>query len=379
MPTADDLRSLALHELAEPVLSVYARTDARDPANTNHVPGWLIALRNGLRAVEDPSRHPELPALLERIEREATALAPSERGRSFAWFVTPDGALDRRFPLLDRRFPLQIPLQDDLVVLDDRPFISPLVEVVDRGSAAQLVLVGSETVRLLRWEQGSISEPEDSTWEMSLGDWRDYQGPAAAGQHTATHAEHFDARVDESRRKFFDSVGASLASRFEALGDDRVVIAGEGRMTRAFANSLSASARERVIDVIDSNVNDGIPSDVGRVLELLLERHWRQEVIAAAAATAESALGGGSAALGPDETLASLVQARVERLFLDPHFDYAMGDLGPQARQAFDSRDARIAEVAVELAIAGGARVTAVDSTVTAVAEAGGMLAQLRY
>lgn len=373
MPTADDLRSLALHEPAQPVLTVYARTDARDPANTNHVPGWLIALRNGLRAVDDPSRHPQLPALVERVEREARALAPSERGRSFAWFVTPDGALDRRFPL-------QIPLSDDLVVLDDRPFISPLVEVVDRGSAAELVLVGSETIRLLRWQQGSVTEPENSTWEMSLGDWRDYQGPAAAGQHTATHAEHFDARVDESRRRFFESVGASLATRFEAQGTDRVVIAGEGRMTRDFADCLSTWARERVIDVIDSNVNDGVPSDIGRVLEPRLEAHWRQEAAAAAAATAESARGGGPAALGPDETLASLVQARVGRLFLDPGCDYAMADLGPQSRQAFDDRrDERIAEVAVELAIAGGARVTAVDSSVPAVAEAGGMLAQLRY
>ena len=374
MPSADELRRLALHEPVQPVLSIYARTDARDPANTNHVPAWLIALRNGLRAVKDAGPANGVGELLERAQRQAEALAPSRRGRSFAWFVTPDGVLDSHFTL-------QLPVRRDLVVLDDRPFISPLVEVVDRGWPASLVLVGSETVRVLQWEQGRISEPADSMWQLSLGDWRDYRGPAGArpGQHTVTQVERFEARVDERRRRFLDSVAVALTRRLQRLGSERILIAGEGHAPRVLAGGLGATIQERVVDVIDVNFNDRVSADLAAVLEPRLEDHWRREAAWSAAAVAESGRAGGRAALGPDETMASLLAARVDRLFLDPARHYSLSSLGSQARVALEDRGTSIAEAAVELAIAGGARVTAVGGACPAVAEAGGMLAALRY
>ena len=45
----DQIRDLALRRPGTPVLSVYVRTDPRDPANTAAVPGWLVELRNSLR------------------------------------------------------------------------------------------------------------------------------------------------------------------------------------------------------------------------------------------------------------------------------------------------------------------------------------------
>jgi hypothetical protein len=45
------IRDLALRRPGTPVLSVYVRTDPRDPANTAAVPGWLVELRNSLREV----------------------------------------------------------------------------------------------------------------------------------------------------------------------------------------------------------------------------------------------------------------------------------------------------------------------------------------
>ncbi len=95
-----------------PVLSVHLRTDPRDPANTNHVPGWLVALRNGVRAVtqeleQEGSRGDRLAmrALRDRVEEEVLGLEPSERARGLAWFVSPGAGLDRRFSLSSRRAP----------------------------------------------------------------------------------------------------------------------------------------------------------------------------------------------------------------------------------------------------------------------------------
>ena len=45
----DVFRGLIDSETDGPVLSVFCRTDPRDPANSSETPGWLVALRNGLR------------------------------------------------------------------------------------------------------------------------------------------------------------------------------------------------------------------------------------------------------------------------------------------------------------------------------------------
>ncbi len=65
---------------------------------------------------------------------------------------------------------------------------------------------GTQTVRLLDWSQGAVQEPDDSTNEPQLGDWREYRAYAAAnparGQQTASHRKHYERRVEDRGRKF---------------------------------------------------------------------------------------------------------------------------------------------------------------------------------
>src|SRR3954469_8205723 len=82
------VRELALLEPDAPVLSVYLRTDPRDPANTAHTPGWLVGLRNGLRAAlreaEEIGLREEwlaLRDLRERVEADVLRASPLERAR----------------------------------------------------------------------------------------------------------------------------------------------------------------------------------------------------------------------------------------------------------------------------------------------------------
>jgi hypothetical protein len=53
--SANRVRQLALWRPGAPVLSVYVRTDPRDPANTVATPRWGIELRNALREVRNGS------------------------------------------------------------------------------------------------------------------------------------------------------------------------------------------------------------------------------------------------------------------------------------------------------------------------------------
>ncbi len=129
------------------MISAHLRTDPRDPANTNHVPAWMIALRNGLREIGDQietrgSREERL-AFRETgpaIERDLAFLRRADRARSVSYFAGPGGVL---------RIPHQLALRDDTVRWDARPYIAPLVELVERGRATGLVLVGTRGRRTL--------------------------------------------------------------------------------------------------------------------------------------------------------------------------------------------------------------------------------------
>ena len=135
MLTRDGLHSLATEPAGELIVSVFARTDPRDPSNTTTTPGWQIALRDGLSALterleasgERTDRLAFRP-LRERIEKELLELDGAERARSVALFVDIGGD---RFEL----FSLQLPVRRDLVIADSRPFVSPLVDIADRGCA----------------------------------------------------------------------------------------------------------------------------------------------------------------------------------------------------------------------------------------------------
>lgn len=125
------------------------------------------------------------------------ALDPRDRARGQAWFITSDGAVNRRFTL-------QLPPRATLVRWDDRPFVTPLVDVVDRGRPTGLVLVSAEAIRLLHWQAGGVEQPEESLYELEPGQWRDYDayvghpGPKPGGMHVAT----FYQRIDEWRQRF---------------------------------------------------------------------------------------------------------------------------------------------------------------------------------
>ena len=236
----DQIRGLALRRPGTPVLSLYVRTDPRDPANTAAVPGWLVELRNSLREVsrevdmrESRERRMAFRELRERVERDVLALEPAGRGRGLAWFRTADGSLDHRFTL-------QLPPLATLARWDDRPYVSPLAEVAGRGRPAGLVLVSAEAVRLLHWQDGRVTEPARSLYEIEPGKWRDYDayagypGRSPAGLHVAD----FDQRVAEWRQRFLRTTAQAVAAQVTDLGWHRILLAGEPRVTGPFLQQL---------------------------------------------------------------------------------------------------------------------------------------------
>ena len=378
------LQRLAVADDVGPVLSLYLRTDPREPANKNQTPAWLVELRNGMRGLarrldEDGPREERLALreLSDRIEDEVIALDPAKRARGLAWFIAPGGGLDHRLSL-------QLPPRENHVIWDSRPFVSPLVDVADRGRPTGLVLVGGDVVRLLHWEAGRVSEPERSIYELELGDWREYAAYAASnparGQQTATNVEAYRDRVEEWRDRFLRAAAAATGGRLQELGWDRVLLISEGQVATRFAEDLPDEVLQRVAATVTGNLLGAEPAAVAEHLETELSELWRRHGQELATLATDAAAAGERGAAGWSDVLDCLVQGRVEHLILAAGADPPR-DLAPATREALgDPSPEMLLERSVERAIELGAEITMLSPEDSALlADAGGAAAVLRF
>jgi hypothetical protein len=100
--------------------------------------------------------------------------------------------------------------------------VSPLVDIADRGAPVGVVRVGGDVIRIVHIEQGEATEPENSSFGLSLGDWRPFGGSAggspARGLQITSHVEQYRARVEAQRDRLFETAAKETAIRLEALG-----------------------------------------------------------------------------------------------------------------------------------------------------------------
>jgi hypothetical protein len=381
MLTQQILQELATAEPKRLVISVHARTDPRDPANVSVTPAWLIELRNGLRAIserleagDDRENRLVFRALRPRIEKQLLELTPGERARSVTLILDADGT--------SGRFSLQLPLRRDRTVADTKPFVSPLVEIADRGARVGVVLVGGDLIRIAQIEQGEATEPENSSFELGLGDWRPFGGSAggspARGLQITSHEERYRARVEAQRDRLFETAATSTAARVEALGWERVVLIAEGRVASRFRDALPASVRDHVVAEADLNLVGDELSMIADTVEPLIEEAWQRRTDVLASVASERAKSGGTVTLGPQETFGALAEGRVDHLLIDPDHDFSSA--AGMIPSSIGGPSTMLGERAVETAIATSARVTSVSIEASAaLRDADGMAALLRY
>ncbi len=383
MFTRADLLDLAAARPGR-VLSLYARTDPRDPANTGHAPAWQTEIRNGLRsalhaaeAADDRDDALALRDLVAQVEGELGSVGPAERGRSFAWFLTVDGTLERRFTF-------QLPIRRSEVVWDDSPLVAPLADLGDRGRATGLILVSLEAVRLLRWEVGEVSESEHSEFTLDTGDWRRYQRGAGRGggrgAHAADQREAFDARVEAHRDKFFAAAAGALGTRLAEEGIDHVVVAGAAQVGSRFVAMLPNEVAGRVLATVETDLADAAPAQVAERLEPEIESARAAEIAEVAERAASAAAAGGHGAVGPTDTMLALAERRVAHLVIDPAAGPPAGDrLDERVTAALDGLPLALwSERAIELALEQDARVSVLEPE-RGTPPPGGMAALLRF
>lgn len=378
-----ELRELISHESDGPVLSVFCRTDPRDPANSSETPGWTIALKNGLKQITanlngDHSESEVVKKLCSEAERRLGSVSASQRGRSIALFVGGSGTIDSMTTF-------QIPVRDDRVAVDDGPVVWPMLDVIDRGRRTGLVLLSNDRIRVLEWSDGTARDIEESSYDLELGDWREYRGAARAnparGQQSVVNSEAYGDRVEAWRARFVKAAAKAIAETADELGFEKIVVSAEGDLGREFCDALPDSLERRIIAVVPTNLIDLPPAEAAAHLDPHLRDAWRKGVNGIADQALERVKAADRGAGGPDEVLLALAEGRVEHLVFDPYLDVDAESLSDGARQAIsDAGEASVQEALAELALRTDAGISSASvEEVPALAESDGVLALLRY
>jgi hypothetical protein len=260
------------------------------------------------------------------------------------------------------------------VVLDSRPFVRPLLELLDEGAPAGVVLVSAREAEVLDWRLGALSRLTRIT----------RQEDEEPGQPTTPHDQRARHKRDRQLR-WIEDVAADVSRLAGEHGWARVLISGDERLTGPLVEALPPDLRANaLLDARRLHEHDQ-PALAAAVAERLgQDRAGRNTRLSRRVRAA--ALGAQRGALGLSEVVAALNEGRAEHVIYDSALRYS-GTVAPDGSllaageaPGLGKHEPRLLERILERAFNTGARVTPVDgSAADHLADAGGIAALLRW
>jgi hypothetical protein len=387
---ADEVREIA--RLSDPIgiISVYVDADPEQLAGPR--PAWAVELQNGVRALRDEVKqgqpHERWRAVLDRLdalEPEFERLAePRQSGRGRALFAPVCGDEVRRLII-------QSPLCT-MVSLDRSAHVRPLLAALRRARPTGVITVARDQVRAVDWRHGAAEEALDVEFQEPTHEWRRLAGPAnrspATPQSSAPQQDLYDRRLEQHQARFVASVAERVAALSAERGWDRMLIAGDPRLTEPF---LGALPRTEGLIVVERVEEWRSPHDLVRALAPELERADAEADLALVEEARDRAQSGRAGALGLSETLAALAEGRVDHLILDERRPLAglrapdgrlaaEGEVPPGVEAAELVPEPAMAERMIEAALETSAAITPVGGEAAeALGRFGGVAALLRW
>jgi hypothetical protein len=293
-------------------------------------------------------------------------LDPGATGRGGAIFAALGGpevvSITTPMPLASR------------VVLDSRPFVRPLLELLDEGEPAGVLLTSARETEVLDWRLGALRRLTRLTREPE-----EEQGPA-----TTPHDQRA-RRERDRRRRWSEDVAADVSRLASEHGGERLLISGDERLTAPLVEALPPDLRANaLLDARRLHEHDE-PALAAAVAERLgKDRAGRNARLSRRVRAA--ALGAQRGALGLSEVVAALNEGRAEHVIYDSALRYS-GSVAPDGSllaageaPGLGKHEPRLLERILERAFHTGARVTPVDgSAADNLADAGGIAALLRW
>jgi len=266
---------------------------------------------------------------------------------------------------------------DSRVVINDSPFVEPLVAAVPDGSWV-LLLANRRSARLFFGTPGELEETdriEDNVHQQhSQGGWSQAR---------------YERSVDKDVEEHLSGVADVLFRRFKLSPFDHLLIGAPEETVGDLEAALHPYLRERIAGKVQVDVENSGIDDV-RAAALAAEEAWQQGREREALDRLAAGVGRGErAAAGLDDVLAALNEFRVETLLLAPGFDAAgyrdassglitsEDRSGPVDEGALERVD-DLAEVVIEKAIEQSAEVMRVRFH-DDLEQHGGIAALLRY
>jgi riboflavin biosynthesis pyrimidine reductase len=375
-----------LNSPGEPVLSIYVDADSSsDPG----LRGAAVDLRNRLSELErnieaegTRERSRLLGEALRRLGPEIDRLTnPREHGRGRALFA----------PLGDgetSRYAGQMRVASR-VVLDSSAFVHPLLELIDEGRPAGVVLASKDEARLLEWRLGELRELDRMEPEVTEAP-HERAGPVGSSPAERAQTPKREQRATRERartRRFLDRIGAGAAALAGERGWERLLISGGDRLTEPLAAALAELVEHSLIRDPRVLITLEPAALAETVTERLRAEHADRERRLVDEAR-EAALGQGAAAVGLSDVVGAINEHRVSQLLYDPGVRYT-GSVGSDGLlYAGDEHgggtpaapETRLTERLVERALETGARVIPVEGAArAALSEADGIAALLRW
>ncbi|HEX5619720.1 MAG TPA: hypothetical protein VFX51_14960, partial [Solirubrobacteraceae bacterium] len=372
--TASDLVSAALRDLIRDedplgVVSIYVDMPA-DGADRRAE----IVLKNQLadleRRVDSEGSLRRGEALRSAIERVMPTierlLDPRTSGRGGAAF-SPLSTSEVTFLTA----PMPLPSR---VVLDSRPFVQPLLELLDEGRPAGVVLVSAHAAELLDWRFGDLRPLARVTREFA-DDGGERPGPVV---------DERSRREREQQMRWMEQLAAEVLHLADEQDWGRIVISGDERLTRPLLDALPTRLRD--VALLDPrHLQSDHPALAMDIAERLRQDRAGRNVDLSRRVRA-AALGAQRGALGLSEVVAALNEGRVEHVIYDSARRYT-GGIGPDGALFADgeqlglgTEEPRLLERIVERALDTGARVTPLDGSAAGrLADADGIAALLRW
>ena len=199
---------------------------------------------------------------------------------------------------------ISLPVEvDNLLVIDSSPYIRPLARIHDEYESFTLVLISSNYAKIFSIYLGKI----DDTKRLS----KDIMNKHKKGGCS-------QARFNRLRRGAIDTFLSEVVEELAKRVDERIVVAGPGIEKNHFIEKLPKSLKNKVVDVIDIDVED--ENKLLRQSFKLISKKEQEKSSEAVQHLKEEILRDGLAVYGVDETLKAVKNGQVDLLIIQKDF-----------------------------------------------------------
>ncbi len=295
--TEDAIRRLAeFRSAGAPVVSCYLDVDGRRLVRPQDVEGELDRALRPAREGGDE----RIGRDLRRIEDHVHRGLDRSRTRGLALFSCQD-------PPLWQVVPLPVSVRSRVVV-NDAPAVQQLEAVTQELERFGVLLVDRQRARMFVFQFGELVDRSELLDELP----RDYDNLGERDQSGYDKALH---HVEELVARHLRHAGEVAFRLYQDDGFERLVVGAPDELTGAVEAALHPYLRER----LSGRIRVGVAASLDEVRTAALEveaRVERDKEAEAVARLRDAVASGGRGVAGLDDTLRSLVERRVDVLFV---------------------------------------------------------------